>query len=508
MDKRHRNILKHHRPYLLENLQPIKLLPYLSSILDESDRQEVKQEPTTEQQVDKLLDIISRKGPDAFGEFMNALERKQMFIALYLKQETEMEKIKTELNLARTDSARMKENVLTTRQELEKEQEAHRKTLKELEALKNDAEKMQKRWRNDAEKMEARLQELEDTISRLEHEVRNEKRHKEVFKDERTRLRGMCDHLDEKYKQTLSDLQALQEENRKLAKQLLDVNNKNAQKDLTRVTEERKELKKQCQSLEKQLKEATANTERQLTANQFQDSGTSVGPKECEIKDEFCSRCEKLAGKLNLITTERDLMSEQKQHLVEQVLNLNNRIKEISEDNQREKPTLHKELQILREELQNLTREAEEANAQQRDEMKVLQGKNEEQKAPIKRQTSDVRKITVELMRENSREDWEPTKKNLPREKEAESKAKLDAKKQINKSKYELEKQDTHTSEGISSLGETNNAGRPRSKALTKEVQRPRNMSRRAPKNERNLDKDGVSDLCLNSQQFSVARLG
>ena len=195
-----------------------------------------------------------------------------------------MEKIKTELNLARTDSARMKENVLTTRQELEKEQEAHRKTLKELEALKNDAEKMQKRWRNDAEKMEARLQELEDTISRLEHEVRNEKRHKEVFKEERTRLRDMCDHLDEKYKQTLSDLQALQEENRKLAKQLLDVNNKNAQKDLARVTEERKELKKQCQSLEKQLKEATANTERQLTANQFQDRGTSVGPKECEIK--------------------------------------------------------------------------------------------------------------------------------------------------------------------------------------------------------------------------------
>ena len=88
MDKRHRNILKHHRPYLLENMQPIKLLPYLTSILDESDRQEVRQEPTTEQQIDKLLDILSRKGPDAFGEFINALERKQMFIALYLKQET------------------------------------------------------------------------------------------------------------------------------------------------------------------------------------------------------------------------------------------------------------------------------------------------------------------------------------------------------------------------------------------------------------------------------------
>ncbi|XP_068670870.1 polyamine-modulated factor 1-binding protein 1-like isoform X2 [Montipora foliosa] len=490
MDKRHRNILKHHRPYLLENLQPIKLLPYLSSILDESDRQEVKQEPTTEQQVDKLLDIISRKGPDAFGEFMNALERKQMFIALYLKQETEMEKIKTKLIRARADSARMIENVLITRQELEKERETYKRTLKELEALKKQEKKI-----NAAENMEPRLQELKGTITRLEQEVRNEKRHKEIFKEETTRLRNVCHHLNEKYK-------ALQEENQ-LAKQLSDVNNKNTRKDLARVTEERKELKKQCENLEKQLKEAKANMERQLTANQFQDRVTSpVGPKECEIKDESCSRCEKLAGKLNLITTERDLMREQKQHLVTEVLKLNNRIKEISEDNQREIPTLHKELQILKEERENLFREPEEANAQKRNEMKVLQGKNEEGKAPIKRQTSDVLTITEELMKEKrhfekSQEDWEQTKKNLTCEKEAESEAKLDAKKQINKSKCELEKQDTHTSEGIPSLGETNNAGRPRSNALTKEVQRPRNMSRRAPKNERNLDKHGVPDLCF-----------
>ena len=88
MDEKHRNILRHYRPYLLENLQPIKLLPYLTSILDESDRQEVRQEATTEQQIDTLLDTLSRKGPDAFSEFINALERKQMFIARYLKQET------------------------------------------------------------------------------------------------------------------------------------------------------------------------------------------------------------------------------------------------------------------------------------------------------------------------------------------------------------------------------------------------------------------------------------
>ena len=190
-----------------------------------------------------------------------------------------MEKIKTKLICARADSARMREKVLITRQELEKEREFHKRTSKELEALK----KLEKEI-NAAENMEPRLQELEGTITRLQQEVRNEKRHKEIFKEEATRLRNVCHHLDEKYKQTFSDLQALQEENQ-LAKQLPDVNNKNTRKDLARVTEERKELKKQCENLEKQLKEAKANMERQLTTNQFQDRVTSpVGPKECEMK--------------------------------------------------------------------------------------------------------------------------------------------------------------------------------------------------------------------------------
>ncbi|XP_068670877.1 trichohyalin-like [Montipora foliosa] len=702
MDKKHRNILRHHRPYLLENLQPIKLLPYLSSILDESDRQEVRQEPTTEQQIDTLLDMLSRKGPDAFGQFINALERKQMFIALHLKQETEMEKIKTELICARADSARMREKALITRQELEKERETHKRTLKELEALKklekeiNAAENMEPRLqelegtitrleqevrnekrdkeifeqetkrlrdvcdhldeknkqslsdlralqdenqelakqllnvndnkdirkdlarvteereelkeqcenlekqlqeskaymerqlaanqfhdratspveamgseikeireikkelsrartdldsvrlrekvviarqelekeqktcrntskeleamsslhkkpvkeRNDADNTKARLQELEAIITCLEQEVRNEKRDKEIFEEETTRLRDVCDHLDETNKQTLSDLQALQEENQELAKQLFDVNNnKDTCKDLARVTEERKELKhskEQCQNVEKQLEEAKANMEKHLAANHFQDKATSpVEPKECDIKDESCSRCKKLEGKLNLITSERDSMREQNQNLDEEVLNLNNRIKEMSEDNQREKLTLHKEPQFLKEERENLSRELEEANAQQQDETKILQaGKNGEQKNPMKRQTSDVHKITVQLMSEKtpfekSQEEWEQTKKNLARKKEGESKAKLETKKQINKSKYELKKQDTHLSEGISRLGETTNAERPRSKSLIKEGQRLRNVPRWGPNYKRTSHKHGVPDLCL-----------
>ena len=198
-----------------------------------------------------------------------------------------MEKIKTELICARADSARMREKALITRQELEKERETHKRTLKELEALK----KLEKEI-NAADNMEPRLQELEGTITRLEQEVRNEKRDKEVSEQETKRLRDVCDHLDEKNKQSLSDLRALQDENQELAKQLLNVNdNKDIRKDLARVTEEREELKEQCENLEKQLQESKAYMERQLAANQFHDRATSpVEAMGSEIKGLWESR--------------------------------------------------------------------------------------------------------------------------------------------------------------------------------------------------------------------------
>ena len=203
---------------------------------------------------------------------------------------TEIREIKKELSRARTDldSARLREKVVIARQELEKEQKTCRKTSKELEAM-SSLHKKPVKERNDADNTKARLQELEAIIACLEQEVRNEKRDKEIFEEETTRLRDVCDHLDEKNKQTLSDLQALQEENQELAKQLFDVNNnKDTRKDLARVTEERKELKhskEHCENVEKQLGEAKANMEKQLAASHFQDKATSpVEPKECDIK--------------------------------------------------------------------------------------------------------------------------------------------------------------------------------------------------------------------------------
>ncbi|XP_068752752.1 keratin, type II cytoskeletal I-like [Montipora capricornis] len=89
MDEMHRKILDDHRRYLIRNLEPMKLLPYLNTVLDESDRQEIEQEPTVEKKVVKLLDMLPKRGPDAFDAFIKALEEKQKFIARCLKQETD-----------------------------------------------------------------------------------------------------------------------------------------------------------------------------------------------------------------------------------------------------------------------------------------------------------------------------------------------------------------------------------------------------------------------------------
>lgn len=581
MDPKHREILRHHWSFLRRDLEPKKLLPCLVNILDDTDDQEIRQKDTREESSDKLLEILPRRGPEAFIEFVKALQTVQPHLAKPLIQ-AEIEEMKTELTIARTHSARLREEVLITRKELDKEQQTHRKTLKELEELRSLHEKMVKE-RNDAEYVEAQLQELKAINTRLEGEVRHEQSQKEVFKEETMRLRQMCDHLDESNKQTLNDLQALQgilkktseENHRELVKTLLDVDNNklnesfssdklllisrqgeivddaeilrrnstprlslslslsedtdvefvktkkfrndsispellnDTRKDLARVTEEREDLKERCENLEKQLEEANANLERQLrTANQFQDRATSPGePKESEIKDESCSRCEKLEEELNLITTERDSMSEKKQNLDKEVLKMKNRIKEISEDYQREKLTLQKELQILKEERENLSRKLEATNEQQQGEMKVLQGKNEELTDQINRQTSEVHKITVQLMRERthlekSQEELVKTKKKLARETkkvkevrgelEAESKAKVDAMKQIDELKNDLRNQDTHTGEEISRLREETSAERSRCEALIEEVQRLRNMPGRILNYNRDFDRHGV----------------
>ena len=92
-----------------------------------------------------------------------------------------MEEIKTELNRARTRSARLSEEVKITRTELGKERQNHKKTLKECEKLKSMNTKLAKKGEDDKNLMKSRIQELETRIERLEEEIFSERSKKRSY---------------------------------------------------------------------------------------------------------------------------------------------------------------------------------------------------------------------------------------------------------------------------------------------------------------------------------------
>ena len=90
MDDKYRYILRRHWSSLRRDIEPEKLLPYLVNVLDQEDQQEVTTKATREKKADKLLEILPRKGPTAFDDFVKALQEVQPFLAAFLLQEAGM----------------------------------------------------------------------------------------------------------------------------------------------------------------------------------------------------------------------------------------------------------------------------------------------------------------------------------------------------------------------------------------------------------------------------------
>ncbi|CAH3184904.1 unnamed protein product, partial [Porites lobata] len=103
MDDKHRNILRRTRLTLRKDLEPIKLLPYLVDVLDHTDEEEIKASSNEKRVsgVDKLLEILPRKGQKAFDIFKKALQKVQPHLVVHL----EMEEMKTQLNQEKGQSA-------------------------------------------------------------------------------------------------------------------------------------------------------------------------------------------------------------------------------------------------------------------------------------------------------------------------------------------------------------------------------------------------------------------
>lgn len=81
MEEEHRNILRKHREVLVRDLEPLKLLNRLE-VLGDDDRELVKAKKTRSEQAEELLDMLPRKGEDAFQNFITALcNGSQKFLA-------------------------------------------------------------------------------------------------------------------------------------------------------------------------------------------------------------------------------------------------------------------------------------------------------------------------------------------------------------------------------------------------------------------------------------------
>ena len=247
-----------------------------------------------------------------------------------------MEEIKTELNRARTHSARLREEVHLMRTSLEKEQQKHKKTRKELEELQSLHETLMAKGEEDKQNMQRRVQELETTINRLEEELSTERSDQLLFTKETARLRKMCDQMDEEICSFKESYEKLSEENKELETKLsnykqnalnetvyrdavsfisrqgehevvekipnvlssrisfiededLEIKPRiqksdslsaelfdETRKDLARVTKEHEELKERYEELEKQLEDTLTSLERQRSTS-FHDRATSPG---------------------------------------------------------------------------------------------------------------------------------------------------------------------------------------------------------------------------------------
>ena len=86
MEEKHRTILRHHLPNIRENLEPKNILPKLVTVLKETDYDEIRAESTRQGRCDKLLDILPRRGENAFNIFVNALDKEAPHLALNLTE--------------------------------------------------------------------------------------------------------------------------------------------------------------------------------------------------------------------------------------------------------------------------------------------------------------------------------------------------------------------------------------------------------------------------------------
>ena len=81
MEKRRRTILRDYRPNIVDDLEPNNILLHLGSVFTENDDEEIRTQSTRQRRCEKLLEILLRKGPNAFEVFVEALKKEVPHLA-------------------------------------------------------------------------------------------------------------------------------------------------------------------------------------------------------------------------------------------------------------------------------------------------------------------------------------------------------------------------------------------------------------------------------------------
>ena len=81
MEDKHRTILRHYRPNIAKDLEPNNILPDLGRVLTVKDEEEIRSKCTRQERCYMLLDVLSRKGPNAFKVFVEALKEEASHLA-------------------------------------------------------------------------------------------------------------------------------------------------------------------------------------------------------------------------------------------------------------------------------------------------------------------------------------------------------------------------------------------------------------------------------------------
>ena len=83
MDEKHRNTLESVRVKLVRDMEVTQVLLQMSGeqVFSDADKGIIKSKPNRQEQCEALLDILPRKGENAYESFIQALKKVQPFLA-------------------------------------------------------------------------------------------------------------------------------------------------------------------------------------------------------------------------------------------------------------------------------------------------------------------------------------------------------------------------------------------------------------------------------------------